>query len=197
MGHNALQTNGSIVMKTQSLSGRSMIFAAACACAALLVGGCGEQEPVVAVPVAPAPVPITLDEIVAKARAGESEWQLIWALRQSRRALPLTAADVGRLRQAGASDRVIDFMLETVTATRLYRSVPVTIEEVVGLKAAGVRDEAVISEIANTETVFHLRAADVFELRKQGVSDRVIDFMLYTRQLERPEQVWYTMPGRM
>jgi hypothetical protein len=177
-------------MKTRCLSGTTILVVAACA--ALLVGGCGEQRPVVAVPLAPAPTPVALDELVAKAKAGESEWQLIWAVRQSRRAWPLTAADIGRLRGAGATDRAIDFMLETVTATRLYGAVPMTTEEVVGLKAAGVPDEAVISEITNTGTIFHLKTADVFALRGQGVSDQVIDFMLYTRQLERPEQqVWF------
>jgi hypothetical protein len=176
-------------MKMRCLSGATILVVAACAA---LLAGCGEQRPVVAVPLAPGPTPVALDELVAKAKAGESEWQLIWAVRQSRRAWPLTAADIGRLRDAGATDRAIDFMLETVTATRLYRSVPMTAEEVAGLAAAGVPDEAVISEITNTGTIFHLKAADVFALRGQGVSDQVIDFMLYTRQMERPEQqVWY------
>ena len=55
-----------------------------------LMAGCGERQ-VVMVPVAPEPVPIVLDEIVAKAEAGESEWAIIWAVRQSRRAWPLPA----------------------------------------------------------------------------------------------------------
>jgi hypothetical protein len=57
-----------------------------------------------------------------------------------------------------------------------------------------VPDERVIAEITWTGTIFHLQAADVFALREQGVSDKVIDFMLYTRQLERKEQVWYIAP---
>ncbi len=182
-------------MKTRSSNTWKIVAAAACACAALWLDGCGRERPVVVVPVTPAPVPVTLNEIVTKAKVGESEWQLIWAVRQSRRAMPLTTADIGRLREAGASDRVIDFMLETVTATRLYRAVPMTVEEVTGLRAAGVPDEDVISEISRTGTVFHLQAAEVFALREQGVSDEVIDFMLYTRQLERPEQIWRTVPG--
>ena len=181
-------------MKKRRSNGWWIVAAATCVGAAIALSGCGQQQPVVLIPVAPAPVPISLDEIVAKAKAGESEWALIWAVRQSRRAWPLTTAAVGRLREAGASDRVIDFMLETVTAVRLYRSVPMTTEEVVGLKAAGVPDDRVIAEITWTGTVFHLQAADVFALREQGVSDKVIDFMLYTRQLERRSQVWYPAP---
>ena len=184
-------------MKTRSSNAWKIVAAAACACAALWLGGCGGERPVVVVPVTPAPVPVTLDEIVTKAKAGESEWQLVWAVRQSRRAMPLTTADIGRLRETGASDRVIDFMLETVTATRLYRAVPMTVEEIVGLKAAGVPDDDVIAEISRTGTVFHLQAAEVFALREQGASDEVIDFMLYTRQLERPVPVWHTVPGGM
>jgi len=93
------------------------------------------------------------------------------------------------------SDQVIDFMLEMVTAVRLYQPLPMTIDEVIGLKAAGVPDEAVIAEIAQTETVFYLLAADVFRLREQRVSDKVIDFMLYTRQLERPGPRWRPVSG--
>ena len=182
-------------MSRQRWCGVRAAAMAACVCAAAWLGGCGEKEPVVLVPVAPTRVPVTLDEIVAKAEAGESEWQIIWAVRQSRRALPLTAADIGRLREAGVSDRAIDFMLEVVSATAQYRTVPLTMEEVAGLKAAGVPDEAVIAEISRTGTVFHLRAADVFALREQGVSDEVIDFMLYTRQLERPAPVWRVAPN--
>ena len=168
---------------------------AACACAALWLGGCGREQPMMVVPVPPQPVPISLDEVIAKAKKGETDWQIIWALRQSRRALPLTTADVGRLRDAGVSDQVIDFMLEMVTAVRLYQPMPMTIDEVIGLKAAGVPDEAVIAEIAQTETVFYLLAADVFRLREQRVSDKVIDFMLYTRQLERPGPRWRPVSG--
>ena len=159
-----------------------------------LMTGCGEDRSTILVPVTPVPVELTFDQVAAKAKAGESDWAIIWAVRQSRRAWPLTTADVGRLRGAGASDRVIDFMLETVTAVRLYRSVPMTTEEVVGLKAAGVPDDRVIAEITRTGTVFHLQAADVFALRAQGVTDKVIDFMLYTRQLERGSPAWYTAP---
>jgi len=163
---------------------------------AAVLAGCGESRPVVIVPVGPEPVAISMDQLIAKAKAGESEWALIWAVRQSRHAWPLTTADIGRLHDAGVSDRVTDIMLETVTATRLYRPVPMTIEEVVGLKAAGVPAERVTAEIAATGTVFHLQAADVLDLRAKGVSDKVIDFMLYTRQLERQEQVWFVQPAR-
>ena len=163
---------------------------------AAVLAGCGQSKPVVIVPVGPEPLAITLDQLIAKAKAGQSDWALIWAVRQSRRAWPLTTADIGRLREAGASERVMDFMLDTVTATRLYRPIPLTIEEVVGLKAAGVPDQHVTAEIAATGTIFHLRAADVLALRNQGVSDKVIDFMLYTRQLERQEQIWYVQPVR-
>jgi hypothetical protein len=162
--------------------------------AAVLVG-CGESRPVVIVPIGPEPVPVSLDQLIAKAKAGESKWALIWAVRQSRRAWPLTTADIARLGEAGVSEPVINFMLETVTATRLYRPIPMTAEEVVGLTAAGVPDEKITAEIAATGTVFHLQAADVLDLRGDGVSDKVIDFMLYTRQMERQEQVWFVQPA--
>jgi len=182
-------------METQSVSRRRVACLVMCACAVLWIAGCGEQRPVVAAPVTPSPVPVTLEQIVARAEAGESEWQIIWAARQSRRALPLTAADIGRLREAGVTDRAIDFMLETVTAVRLYHAIPMTQAEVIGLKQAGITDERVIAEIAYTETVFHLQVQDVIALREGGVSDEVIDFMLYTRQLERPSPAWRVVPG--
>jgi hypothetical protein len=180
-------------MKARGQKPWRLLAMAAVVCAAVWCAGCGERS-VVLVPVAPAPVAVSLDEIVGMAKAGESDWAIIWAVRQSRRAWPLTTADIARLREAGASDRVVDFMLETVTAVRFYEAVPMTVEEVVGLAAAGVSDDDVIAEIGWTGTVFHLQAADVAALREQGVSDEVIDFMLYTRQLERPEQTWTILP---
>ncbi|MBN1916996.1 MAG: hypothetical protein JW889_03725 [Verrucomicrobia bacterium] len=176
--------------------GRLVLTLLVVAIGAAVLAGCGESKQVVIVPIGPEPVPITLDQLIAKAKAGESDWALIWAVRQSRRAWPLTTADIERLNNAGASERTINFMLETVTATRLYRPVPMTAEEVVGLTAAGVPDEKITAEIAATGTIFHLQAADVLDLREKGVSDRVIDFMLYTRQLERQEQIWYVQPVR-
>jgi hypothetical protein len=174
---------------------RAGVVLAVAACVVWLAG-CGEERTTVLVPVAPVPVELTFDQVAAKAKAGESEWAIMWAVRQSRRAWPLTTANIDKLHEAGVSDRVVDFMLETVTAVRLHGAVAMTVEEVVGLKAGGVSDNDVIREITQTGTVFHLTAADVALLRREGVSDSVIDFMLYTRQLEQGERTIYILPER-
>jgi hypothetical protein len=174
-----------------SLGRAGAVLAAACV---LWLTGCGEQRTTVLMPVAPVPVEMTFDQVAAKARAGESDWAIIWAVRQSRRAWPLTAGDIDRLREAEVGERVIDFMLETVTAMRLHGAVAMTVEEVLGLKAAGISDDDVIREITQTGTIFHLKMADVEKLRAGGVSDAVINFMLYTRQLERGPETIYIVP---
>ena len=43
-----------------------------------LITGCGEKRPTVLMPVAPVPVELTFDQVAAKAKAGESDWAIIW-----------------------------------------------------------------------------------------------------------------------
>ncbi|HTS19911.1 MAG TPA: hypothetical protein VMP11_20215 [Verrucomicrobiae bacterium] len=53
------------------------------------------------------------------------------------------------------------------------------------LARSGISDEVIIGQIRNSRTVYHLRAADIHDLRNAGVTEKVIDFMVNTPSLYR------------
>ena len=55
------------------------------------------------------------------------------------------------------------------------------ISDVIVLSHSGVSDDAIIEKIARTGSTFRLSVAEVEALRKEGVSSRVVDYMLKTR----------------
>ena len=63
------------------------------------------------------------------------------------------------------------------------RPQPLTQSDVISMTKAGMNDEDVIRRIEGSGTVFLLGAADVIRLRSEGVSERVVNYMLetYTR----------------
>lgn len=63
------------------------------------------------------------------------------------------------------------------------RPAPLTLAEVISMSKAGLWDEEIIRHIEASGSVFRLGADDVVRLRNEGVSDRVINYMLetYTR----------------
>jgi len=78
--------------------------------AGALLAGCGEtyEEHAVLVGV---PIPMTTDEVVAAAKAGESEDAIISRLQHAGFAGSLTTAGVDRLREEGVAEDVINWML--------------------------------------------------------------------------------------
>jgi len=61
------------------------------------------------------------------------------------------------------------------------RPPPLTQPDIVALVEAGKTDEEIIRLIDDTYSVFRLSPQDVVALRDQGVSDRVIAYMMETR----------------
>jgi uncharacterized protein YcfJ len=57
---------------------------------------------------------------------------------------------------------------------------PLTIDDVISMARARISDDLIISQIRNSRTVYHLRTADIVDLKRSGVSERVIDFMINT-----------------
>ena len=53
-------------------------------------------------------------------------------------------------------------------------------EDVKALSKAGLSDEVIISHIRNSGAVYHLRTAEIIDLKNSGLSDKVIDFMINT-----------------
>lgn len=66
------------------------------------------------------------------------------------------------------------------TLERLEYEQPLTVADVQALVKAGIRDDLVINQIRNSRTVYHLRTADIINLKNAGVSERIIDFMINT-----------------
>jgi hypothetical protein len=63
------------------------------------------------------------------------------------------------------------------------KPVPLTQADIISMTKAGMTDEEIIRRIDDTRTVFRLNSDDVVRLRNEGVSDRVVTYMLetYTR----------------
>lgn len=57
---------------------------------------------------------------------------------------------------------------------------PLTIDDIVSMSRARISDDLIISQIRNSRTIYHLRTADIVDLKRTGVSERVIDFMINT-----------------
>ena len=55
---------------------------------------------------------------------------------------------------------------------------PTGLADVKALAKAGLNDEVIISQIRNTRTVYYLSAAEIIDLKKSGVSEKVIDSMI-------------------
>ncbi|MGA2137861.1 MAG: hypothetical protein ABSH14_03265 [Verrucomicrobiia bacterium] len=60
---------------------------------------------------------------------------------------------------------------------------PLTQADVISMVKAGLTDEDIMRRIDATRTVFRLSSDDVIRLRNEGISDRLVSFMLdtYTR----------------
>jgi WXXGXW repeat (2 copies) len=67
-----------------------------------------------------------------------------------------------------------------VTYVHVQQNQALTVEDVKALVQARVSDDAIISQIQNSHTIYHLTASQIIDLRNSGVSDRVINFMINT-----------------
>jgi hypothetical protein len=74
-------------------------------------------------------------------------------------------------------------VVATGCATTVPRPAPLTQTDIVSMTKAGMTGEEIIRRIDATWTVFRLNSDDVVRLRQEGVSDRVVTYMLdtYTR----------------
>jgi hypothetical protein len=75
------------------------------------------------------------------------------------------------------------------------RPQPLTHADIVSLTKLGLTDEDIMRRIDASRTVFRLNSEDVVRLRNDGVSDRVVSYMLdtYTRyaMAEQRRQDYY------
>ncbi len=73
---------------------------------------------------------------------------------------------------------------------------PISMAEVISMTKADLSDDQIIQRINDTRTVFRLQTNEVVMLREEGVSDRVVNYMLdtYSRAVvaeERRNQYHY------
>ena len=81
------------------------------------------------------------------------------------------------------------------TYERIQQNEPLSVTDVKELARAGVGDELIISQIRNSRTVYHLRTAEIIDLKDAGVSENVIDFMINT-QTRTPSEQFASGPTR-
>jgi surface antigen len=55
---------------------------------------------------------------------------------------------------------------------------PLSTADVIQMSRSGVSDETIITAIRSSNTVYQLTAAEITDLRTQGVSDRVLNYMI-------------------
>jgi hypothetical protein len=71
-------------------------------CLLLSLAGCAALEP--------NPNPMTADDVIALSKSGAPAKEIIDQLFRTRSVIPVTAADIVRLHEAGVSSEVLDFM---------------------------------------------------------------------------------------
>lgn len=57
---------------------------------------------------------------------------------------------------------------------------PLSIADIKAMAKAGTSDDTIIAQINNTHSVYFLNAKTIIELRKAGVSDKIITYMINT-----------------
>lgn len=73
---------------------------------------------------------------------------------------------------------LISFLVPTTRAQAPKSEQPFGVEEVVKLSRAGVSEEVIIIRIRKNGKAFDLSAAEVLELKKDGISDSIIKYLL-------------------
>jgi uncharacterized protein YcfJ len=66
------------------------------------------------------------------------------------------------------------------TARRVNNGEQLSTKDIEKMSEAGISDDKIIGVIDSTGSVFHLSSSDIAELKRVGVSQRVIDYMLQT-----------------
>jgi hypothetical protein len=150
---------------------------------------------------APAPQAAPQDEpdVKALAKSGLDDDAIIAQIVNSQAVYHLSADEIIDLHNAGVSQKVIDFMVKTQNTTAatppsatdtapaptpapaMEPAAPQGNPDVKALAKSGLDDDAIIAQIVNSQAVYHLSADDIIALHNEGVSQKVIDFMIKTQ----------------
>ncbi len=77
-----------------------------------------------------------------------------------------------------------------VTQGQTLQSPPLSLADIKAQAGAGIGDDLIISQIRNSRMVYHLNTADIISLKRSGVSEGIIDYMIDT-----PATVQYNGAG--
>jgi len=87
-------------------------------------------------------------------------------------------ADYARVQSSGVSSAIYDKMVHADDLS-LY--------DIKALARAGVSDGIILRYLRDRETVYYLNSDDVASLRKAGVSQSIVDYMLQTPHMYGPD----------
>ncbi len=79
-----------------------------------------------------------------------------------------------------ASDREALDQESPGTTRKIDRGEPLSTTDIKKMSKAGLSDDVIISQIDATKSVFYLSSADIIDLKKAGVSQKVINYMIQT-----------------
>ncbi len=67
-----------------------------------------------------------------------------------------------------------------VTYVRVQQNQPLTVADVQALVRAHVSDDAIIAQIQNSQTIYHLSAQNIIDLHNAGASERLLNYLINT-----------------
>jgi len=81
--------------------------------------------------------------------------------------------------------------IDEATRVRVAQNESLRIEDIKSLSQAELDDDLIISQIRATRSVYRLDSTQIVDLKDAGVSTRVIDYMINSRDVvERPRTRW-------
>ncbi len=78
------------------------------------------------------------------------------------------------------SDRELLNKESPKTVYKIEKGEQLSLEDIKKMAKAGLSDQVIISQIEATKSVFYLNTADLVDLKKAGISQEVINYMINT-----------------
>jgi|SRR5579862_8011486 hypothetical protein len=94
------------------------------------------------------------------------------ALSSSSKAKAVTSLD--------ASDRISLEKQSPRTVKKIDNGEQLSTDDIKKMSRAGLSDDTIMNQIYETKSIFYLSSADIVDLKKSGVSQKVINFMIQT-----------------
>ncbi len=87
-------------------------------------------------------------------------------------------ADYASVQESGVSPAIYD---------KMVHGDPLSLSDIKSLSRAHVNDGVTLRYLRNQATIYQLTTADVVGLRKAGVSESIVDYMLQTPRIYQPD----------